>query len=216
LFDFFRHNFFSVNGRRIISRSNTRWHYQYAIDLDGAGFSGHNGSIMSSSRFAFCVLICLALALPAWAGHTLAPQEQKILAAWLSGHPTFSAATDKDCDCSEDIQEMRVGSGGVWRPVPDYHPYVATGDFNSDGIRDFAVVVIDKSKSIHPVTLLVFNGPFDADAVAPSFVESGLDLSYMALFFGPPRPRPFRLIMGRFNSDNTLMLVPHGKTYQLR
>src|ERR1039458_2890658 len=203
-------------GWRIISRSNTRWHYQYAIDLDGAGFSGHNGSIMSSSRFAFCVLICLALALPAWASHTLAPQEQKILTVWLSGHAQYRAAANKDCDCEEDIQKMKAGSGGVWRPVPDYFPYVATGDFNGDGIRDFAVVVIDRTKSTHQFTLLVFNGPFGSDAVDPAFVESGLDLQYMGLSYGPPRPKPHRLIMGRFESDNTSMLVPHGKTYKLR
>jgi hypothetical protein len=162
---------------------------------------------MPNVRFAFGVLFCFVLALPAWAGHTLAPQEQRILATWLSGHPTFRAATDNDCNCSEDIQEMKVGSGGVWRPVMDYHPYVATGDFNGDGIRDFAVVIIDKNKSIHQFALLV---------VEPSFVESDLDLSYMGLFFGPPRPRPYRLIMGRFESDNTSMLVPHGKSYKLR
>jgi hypothetical protein len=154
---------------------------------------------MPNVRFAFGVLFCFVLALPAWAGHTLAPQEQRILATWLSGHPTFRAATDNDCNCSED-----------------YHPYVATGDFNGDGIRDFAVVIIDKNKSIHQFALLVFNGPFDSDAVEPSFVESDLDLSYMGLFFGPPRPRPYRLIMGRFESDNTSMLVPHGKSYKLR
>jgi hypothetical protein len=171
---------------------------------------------MSSSRFPFCVLICLALALPAWASHTLASQEQKILVAWLSGHTQYRAATNKDCDCEEDIQQMKAGSGGVWRPVPDYFPYVATGDFNGDGIRDFAVVVIDRTKSTHQFTLLVFNGPFGSKAVEPSFVESGLDLQYMGLFYGPPRPKPYRLIVGRFESDNTSMLVPHGKTYKLR
>jgi len=111
---------------------------------------------------------------------------------------------------------MKAGDGGIWRPVPDYHPYVATGDFNGDGVRDFAAVVIDKTKSAHQFTLLVFNGPFDSSTVVPAFVASDLDLKYMGLSFGPPRPKPYRLIMGGFESDNTSMLVPHGKTYQLR
>ena len=171
---------------------------------------------MSNYRFVFVVSICFAFAMPAWAGHTLASQEQIVMKKWLTLHPQFRVATDQDCDCAEDIEQMKAGDGGIWRPVPDYHPYLATGDFNGDGIRDFAAVVIDKTKSTHQFTLLVFNGPFDSKAVFPAFVVPDLDLKYMGLSFGPPRPKPYRLIMGRFESDNTSILVPHGKTYQLR
>jgi hypothetical protein len=171
---------------------------------------------MSSIRFAFGILTLLLLVAPAWAGHTLTSQEQKILAFWLSEHSHFRAATDGDCDCSDDIQQMKAGDGGVWRPVPDYHPYAATGDFNSDGILDFAVVVIDRTKSVHQFTLLVFNGPLSSGEVEPTFVASGLDLRYTGLAFGPPRPKPYRLIIGRFGTDNTSMLVPQGQTYKFR
>jgi len=184
--------------------------------LDGTEVSSQNGPIMSSTRLALGVLICVALIQPAWAGHTLAPQEKRILGAWLSGHPHFRAATDRDCDCSEDVLQMRAGDGGVWRPVPDYHPYAASGDFNGDGIRDFAAVVIDPTKSTRQFALLVFNGPFDSDAVEPAFVQSSLDLRYMGLAFGPPRPKPYRLIVGHFGTDNTSRLVPLGRTYKLR
>ena len=60
---------------------------------------------------------------------------------------------------------------------------IATGDFNGDGIRDFAVVVIDRTKAIHQFSLLVFNGPFNSEPVEPTFVASGLDLRYMGLCF---------------------------------
>jgi hypothetical protein len=110
---------------------------------------------------------------------------------------------------------MKAGSGGAWHPVPDYHPYIATGDFNGDAIPDFAVVVIDRAKTTQRFTILVFSGPFTSDTVEPAFVASGLDLRYMGLFFGPPRPKPYRLLVGRFESDNASMLVPHGKTYKL-
>jgi hypothetical protein len=186
------------------------------IQLDRSAISSKNGAIMSSSRFALAASIFLALVAPAWAGHTLVPKEQKILTNWLAKHPNFRTATDKDCDCSEDIQQMKAGDGGIWRPVSDYHPYLATGDFNRDGIRDFAAVVIDKTKSAHQFTLLVFNGPFSSDAIDSTFVAPALDLKYMGLFFGPPRPKPYRLIVGRFESDNTSMLVPHGNTYKLK
>ncbi len=186
------------------------------MQLDRSEIPVKNRAIMFSVRFAFAASIFLALVVPACAGHTLYPHEQKALTNWLANHPQFRAATDIDCDCSEDIQQMKAGDRGIWRPVPDYHPYVATGDFNGDGLRDFAAVVIDKTKSTHQFTLLVFNGPLDSNAVVPAFVVSDLDLKYMGLFFGPPRPKPYRLIFGRFGSDHTSMLVPHRRSYKLR
>jgi hypothetical protein len=171
---------------------------------------------MSSSRIAVGVLAFIALVTPARGGHTLTSPEQKVLGAWLGRHPDFRVATDPDCDCAEDIQQMKTGYGGNWIPVPDYHPYVATGDFNSDGVRDFAVVVIDRSKSAQNFVLLVFNGPFGSKSATPAFVESGLDLRHEGLSFGPPRPKPYRLVMGPFESDNTAILVPQGRTYKLQ
>jgi hypothetical protein len=184
--------------------------------VDGVEFSAQNGTIMSGIRFALAALMCCALVPSAFAGHTLTTQEQRILAAWLSRNPHFRLAVDADCVCSEDIRQTKAGSGGVWQPIPGYHPYVATGDFNADGVPDFAVAVIDRTKTNHQFAILVFNGPFDSDAVEPAFVASGLDLRYMGLFFGPPRPKPYRLIVGRFGTDNTSTLVPQGETYKLR
>lgn len=163
----------------------------------------------------FTVLIVIALPTAAWGGHALTSQEQEILGVWLTRHPQFRVATNGDCDCAEDIKQMKAGYGGSWTPVPDYHPYTATGDFNSDGVDDFAVVVVDRSKSTHNFALLVFNGPFGSNAVPPAFVESGLDLHGKGLFFGPPRPKPYRLVVGPFESDNTAILVPRGRTYKL-
>jgi|SRR5271169_2328480 len=170
---------------------------------------------MFRSRVALAVLVCVVLITPAWGGHTLTPHDQKILGEWLSRHPEFRAATDTDCDCAEDIQQMKNGYGGAWTPVPDYHPYAATGDFNGDAIGDFAVVVIDHSKSTGNFALLVFNGPFGSKAASPAFIESGLNLRGQGLFLGPPRPKPYRLVVGPFESDNTAILVPRGRTYKV-
>lgn len=108
---------------------------------------------------------------------------------------------------------MRNGYGQTWSAVPDYHPYAATGDFNGDGITNFAVMVIDQTKSTKNFELLVFNGPFQAGSKAPAFAQPGLEGD--ALFFGPPRPKPYRLVVGPFESDNAAILVPHGRTYRL-
>lgn len=150
----------------------------------------------------------------ACAGHTLSSEEQQVVKTWLAHHPNFRQAVDADCDCAGDIQQMRAGSGGVWKPVPDYHPYVATGDFNGDGLEDFAVVVIDRTKQDKNSALLVFNGPFRSPAPLPAFMESGMNLKYTGLFYGPPRPKPYRLLVGPFESDSGGLLVPHGRGYK--
>jgi hypothetical protein len=168
--------------------------------------------------FFRCVLLVSVLitTLPAWCGHTLTKREQTIVDGWLAQHPNYRAATDADCTCPDDIRQMKAGYGPDWPGVPDYHPYVATGDFNSDGVPDFAIAVVDKSKSEKNFTLLVFNGPFGSNQVSPAYTESDLELRYQGMSFGPPRPKPYRLVVGPFESDNTWILVPRGRTYKVQ
>jgi hypothetical protein len=120
-----------------------------------------------SNRPLLLGLFLSSFGLHAWAGHTLSRQEQKVVHAWLVQHAEYRLATDADCNCAKHIREMRAGSGGVWKPVPDYHPYIATGDFNGDGVTDFLVEVIDQSKSPNDFVLVVFNGPFRSDSTSP-------------------------------------------------
>jgi hypothetical protein len=108
---------------------------------------------------------------------------------------------------------MRKGYGGDWVAVRDYHPYVATGDFNTDGFEDLAVVVRDATAKEKAFTLLVFNGPLKAGE-KPAFQERGFDASHEGLFFGPPRPKPYRLLIGGFETEAAI-LVPKGRSYEL-
>jgi hypothetical protein len=148
-----------------------------------------------------------------FASHTLDSRQMSVVTAWLSDHRGYRLASDRDCACDEDIQAMRAGSGGDWKPVPDYHPYVASGDFNGDGVTDFAVVVISTVKA-RDFTLLVFNGPVDAHRPVPAFVDQHRDLTRTGLFYGPPRPKPYRLLIGPFESEG-LVVQPRGQTYRL-
>jgi hypothetical protein len=163
----------------------------------------------------FLLIACLLLVAPAWSGHTLTAQEQKVLKDWLAQHKEYRLAKDKDCDCASDIEEMKTGYGGKVKPIPAYHPYVATGDFNGDGVRDFAVVVVDRSKQEKNFVLVVFNGPFKSETASPAFMQAGLDLKYAGLSYGPPRPKPYRLLLGPFESDSGVLLIPHGRGYKL-
>ena len=152
---------------------------------------------------------------PAWGAYKLTPEEHRILSAWLARHPKFRAATDSDCNCPEDIERTRTASEGVWKAVPNYHPYRVSGDLNGDGMTDFAVVVLERTGSMRSATLLVFDGPFSDLQTEPTFIET-LDMVGDALHYGPPRPKPHRLIIGGFDTDNTLMLVPKGHGYELQ
>ena len=172
----------------------------------------------SPSGCTILALMLLLLAVPlktAHAGHTLTAQEQETLKTWLASHRNYRSATDDDCVCAGFIKDLRAGYGGTMKPIPDYHPYVATGDFNSDGKRDFAVVVIDRSKTDRSFALLVFNGPLDPNKASPAFMKSDLNLGGKGLFYGPPRPKPYRLLLGTFETDTAWILVPRGDSYVL-
>ncbi|HJW04798.1 MAG TPA: hypothetical protein VJ548_16080 [Azospira sp.] len=131
--------------------------------------------------------------------------ERVTLEAWLDANPKLRVATDEDCNCTEDIASVRKGDGGVWKPKPSFHPYYVSGDFNDDKIIDFAVVLIERETRKR--FLAIFNNPYARHAKPAYFAEADV-----VLFFGPPRPKPYRLIVGDFWSEGE-SLEPKGKTY---
>ena len=149
-----------------------------------------------------------------FASYTLNAEQQKSAAAWLANHPAYRLAEDRGCNCDEEIRGIRTGYGGSETPVPDYHPYIASGDFNGDSVIDFAVVVVNR-QSPRDFTLLVFNGPLRSKRPLPAFIESHIDMTAAGLFYGPPSGSPNRLLIGPFESEGQV-LEPHGKTYRLR
>src|SRR5713226_6300931 len=63
------------------------------------------GKMNTSGRCMLFLVACLLLGLPAWCGHTLTAQEQRVLKGWLAQHPKFRVATEEDCDCADDIKQ---------------------------------------------------------------------------------------------------------------
>ena len=145
--------------------------------------------------------------------YTLTKIEESVITAWLAQHPEYRRATVRDCECDEELRAIRTGYGGLWKAVPDYNPYKVSGDFHGDGLDDIAVVVLDTRRHGDAFALVILNGPFSAEPKA-AFMKTGLDMKQQGLFYGPPRPKPYRLVLGRFEADGT-MLVPSGKTYRL-
>jgi hypothetical protein len=148
-----------------------------------------------------------------FASYTLNAVQKAVVAAWLSSHPDFRIAEDKDCDCDENIRAIRSACEDCAAPVPDYHPYTVSGDLNGDRVIDFAVVVLNK-RIPHDFTLLVFNGPLNPKRPLPAFIKSHMDMTRTGLFYGPPGGSRFRLLIGLFDSDGQV-LQPYGKTYRL-
>ena len=144
----------------------------------------------------------------------LLPLHKSAVETWFSSNPGFRIAKESDCgDCKEQILSIRRGYDGAWKIIPDYEPYYAIGDFNDDGHTDFAIAVISSKRIKRRFRILVFNGPFnDSIRHKPAFTSDLIDLSGQGLFFGPPRPKPHRLLVGPFESEG-ILLIPKGDGY---
>jgi hypothetical protein len=159
-----------------------------------------------------CILIVFSLT-SLLSNQVFGLKQENIVNDWLAKNSQYRLATDSDCDCQDDIKQMRSGYDGLWKPIPNYHPYAIRGDFNGDGVEDYAAILVNTKD--HSYALIIFNGPFNREATDPAFFKAGLDLKGKGLFYGPPRPKPFRLIMGSFEGEGA-MLIPLGHSYKLK
>jgi hypothetical protein len=135
-------------------------------------------------------------------------EQKSSLENWLSQHPGYRIATEVDCDCAEDIRQMRT-SGSWGEPIPDYEPFLLKADFNKDGQSDFATLAIDdQSKG---VMLLIFNGAFD-QSNQPAYAQrlDQSDVKHIGLFLTHKDHWP---ILGPFESEGCIYR-PKGTTYE--
>lgn len=127
-----------------------------------------------------------------------------ILTRWLSANESYRVATDADCSCDSDLVDTRTKAAGVWKARPNYHPYYTVGDFNWDKATDFAVGVV-KGHKPETFQILIFHGPFSQKhSGKAAFVSEPLKLG-QGLHYGPPRPKPYMLLVGPFESEGALL-----------
>jgi hypothetical protein len=134
----------------------------------------------------------------------------KTVKNWLVEHPNYVPIEKAECECDTDLKEIRLGKAGR-SPNPAYNPHYASGDFNFDGVKDFAVLLKNKttSKPVAVVFSKESNGRSKGFPLEIPFLPSGV-----GLFYGPPRPRPYYLVVGTFGSEGFLV-IPVGAEYRL-
>jgi len=137
------------------------------------------------------------------------PAVRVAVSDWMARHPGYELMSDADCGCAEDLTEIRTASLGAWKARPDYHPYFLVGDLDGDGRADAAIGVRRKGGALQ---VLIVHGP---KAQAP-YLSQTFPRGVM-LFFGAPRPKPWRLLVGRYGTDTGDVFVPRpGHRYEIR
>jgi len=131
-------------------------------------------------------------------------QQAAVLEAWLARKAGLRPAVAADCGCEESLKAIRQSS---WRN-PD--PYYVEADFNSDGHKDFAVVLIAEdctSENWHEcvASLAVFNGPW-RKGMAPAFFEQVGTPRGALLYHKSDVP----LLIGPWESSGSLLVADAG------
>ncbi|MGH6871882.1 MAG: hypothetical protein ACREHE_10275 [Rhizomicrobium sp.] len=156
------------------------------------------GLALAACREAACPAPDLAL---------LGDGQKAALAAFLEARPELRVPDESECGCAQDLDDMRRHGSGGW-PQPDYQPYLAVGDFNGDGEKDFAVVVVDASGGAR---VAIFNGPFPRYSPAtPAGLFRFEFRKFTALFIEKDNGR---LLLGQFGTEGCVY-VPAGPAYE--
>lgn len=134
----------------------------------------------------------------------------KTVKSWLTRHSNNVPIEKAECDCDTDLKEIRLGETGR-SPNPTYNPHYASGDFNFDRVKDFAVLL--KNKTTSKLVVVVFSGEQNG-RFSDFLLEIPILPSGVGLFYGPPRPRPYYLVVGAFGSEGFLV-IPVGTEYRL-
>jgi hypothetical protein len=128
--------------------------------------------------------------------------DSKQIEKWLSVNDQYRHASLNDCECDDNIKEMRVME-------PNYTPNYAPGNFN--GSPGFAVIVLEKQKPFQAsrakiiifsknqnVSPIIINYPFIRDQ---SIARIGLFVEHRKNNFD-------KLLIGTFNSEAEEVVIP--------
>jgi hypothetical protein len=157
-------------------------------------------------RLKIAGILVLGTIMPVLASQTFAINgmelsDQQEVRRWLDEHPEQRLANSSDCDCQEEISELRRGVGKAWPAQPSYQPYYTRGDFDGNGQQDFAVLVRTSSGERKAQILIFLRQPASQ---ASRIVARPLDrrnLKGFGLFVGKADGARARLLAGAFGSE---------------
>jgi hypothetical protein len=131
---------------------------------------------------------------------------------WLSAKTNFRLAEEADCTNKQGLAEQRANNGR------DFQPYYIAKDFNRDGKTDFAIGLINKTKSRQKFAVAIFNGPFNVgENRNPAFYQEGIELRDGGLAFGFGEPRRNLLIATPYApTDAFIYFEPRGNSYSAK
>ena len=152
------------------------------------------------------MLLCITQAGRADIPEFIEPKYREAIQAWLDAHPVYRLAVDGDCKCEDDIGSSQ----------PGIHPYFASGDFDGDGIGDFAVVALPNRVGLKILVVVLFGsksgfGP-DVSEIPlpyPNVLDAGL---FVGKSNGKGKPQHAVLGYGAFESEWEDLPITRHKT----
>lgn len=168
-------------------------------------------SIRNLSLAGLKIVLLLFCSICFGASDHMQPQHSRKLKEWLNLNQEYRLATLEDCECLDSVISLRKGDGYAWKPQPTYQPYYSVGDFDGNGIKDFAVVVLRVNRETE-IQVLVF------------LMERGNNLSHLivyplhdktvknlGLFLGRNSGSVVKLLVGAFSSEAEELLIPNKR-----
>ena len=138
------------------------------------------------------------------------------LKQFLTKHDDLQFLSETVCD-QDVLKDMRKNFGAQFRP------FYRTGDFNRDGVIDFAMILVKEGgpssdqgaaiaethRYLHDVTIVIFNGV--AGTYKAAFVRR--TKAPLVCFLNLTSEKKKRLTFGVYESDDGFIITPAGKGY---
>jgi hypothetical protein len=145
----------------------------------------------------------------------LLPAHASALQQFLTKHDGLEFLSETVCD-QTILKDMRKNFGRNFRP------YYRTGDFNRDGVPDFAMILardggptgdqgsgIAETHRYNDLTIVIFNGR--RGTYAPVFVKT--TKAPLVCFLNLTYEKKKRLTFGVYETDEGFIMTPAGKGY---
>ena len=148
---------------------------------------------------------------------SMKPAHAAILKAWLAGRDDEMRLANYEYDSISSQNYLK-------QDAPERSPFYAFGDFNGNGIEDFAVILdrpnayYDKVTKRTPNALAVFevSASNNGENPRPAFFTDTIDSLFVIHPFEKYTPSKEYLSIGSYPSDDGFYLAPKGNSYQAK